>query len=139
MVSTYVAAASTSAGELGVLPRKLENNTPASASVFTSGDANMSRRRLAVDASSATVGLSRACAESRDGSRGGSTSAPAGGPVARPIVDGIDATASMAALSLETKNSTRRAFSNGRANAKKMVSDVPIPEENDLQDKKRQN
>ena len=55
------------------------------------------------------------------------------------IVDGIDATASMAALSLETKNSTRRAFSNGRANAKKMVSDMPIPAENDLQDKKRQN
>ena len=53
----------------------------------------MSRRRLAVDASSATVGLSRACADSRDGSRGGSTSAPAGGAVARPIVDGIDARA----------------------------------------------
>jgi hypothetical protein len=30
--------------------------------------------------------------------------------VARPIVDGIDATASMAALSLETKNSTRPSF-----------------------------
>ena len=94
LVSTYVAAASTSAGELGVFPRKLENNTPVSAGeTRTSGDANMSRRRLAVDASSATVGLSRACADSRDGSRGGSTSAPAGGAVARPIVDGIDARA----------------------------------------------
>ena len=87
LVSTYVAAAKMLPGETGVFPLKLANNTLAdSPSTRTAGDKSMSRNKFAVDASSATVGLSTACAETRV-CAGGSTSAPAGAPPTRGPMD----------------------------------------------------